>query len=140
MPAQAALTLAGLGPAVGEALAEGRLHDCVNVILSNQNGDGGWATYENTRSYSALEVPPSGTLAKVHHMLLQRAVFSEHSLPPCASSLSRRPLHSAAPSHIALCVGCLAWIMSCSCQVCVVCAPHLLRPHQPHAVHQDVWN
>ena len=54
---QAALTLARLGPMVGEPLAAGRLHDCVNVILSYQNGDGGWATYENTRSYSALEVP-----------------------------------------------------------------------------------
>jgi len=53
--AQAALTLAGLGPAFGGALAAGRLHDCVNVILSYQNGDGGWATYENTRSFSALE-------------------------------------------------------------------------------------
>lgn len=53
---QAALTLAALGPAVGEPLAAERLFDCVNVILSYQNGDGGWATYENTRSYSALEV------------------------------------------------------------------------------------
>ena len=55
---QAALTLAGLGPAVGEPLAAERLYDCVNVILSYQNANGGWATYENTRSYSALEVLP----------------------------------------------------------------------------------
>ena len=43
---------------VGAPIADERLFDCVNVILSYQNGDGGWATYENTRSYSALEVRP----------------------------------------------------------------------------------
>lgn len=54
---QACLALAELAPdKVGKAVPEERLYDCVNVILSYQNGDGGWATYENTRSYSALEV------------------------------------------------------------------------------------
>ena len=41
---------------MGCSVSAERLQDCVNVILSYQNGDGGWATYENTRSYSALEV------------------------------------------------------------------------------------
>ena len=41
---------------MGPPIPAERLHDCVNVILSYQNRDGGWATYENTRSYSALEV------------------------------------------------------------------------------------
>ncbi|GBG74115.1 hypothetical protein CBR_g17826 [Chara braunii] len=40
---------------VGEKLPEERLFDCVNVILSYQNADGGMATYENTRSYAWLE-------------------------------------------------------------------------------------
>ena len=63
MPIQAALALAELDPAqVGEPIAAERLFDCVNVILSYQNGDGGWATYENTRSYSALEVAHSPLL------------------------------------------------------------------------------
>ncbi len=54
---QAALSLAALDPAkVGAPISDDRLFDCINVILSYQNGDGGWATYENTRSYSALEV------------------------------------------------------------------------------------
>ena len=54
---QAALALAELEAArVGPPIPAERLHDCVHVILSYQNGDGGWATYENTRSYSALEV------------------------------------------------------------------------------------
>ena len=34
----------------------GRLEDCVNVILSYQNSCGGWATYENTRSFPQLEL------------------------------------------------------------------------------------
>lgn len=28
-----------------------RLHDAVNILLSYQNRDGGWATYENTRGF-----------------------------------------------------------------------------------------
>ena len=54
---QAALVLAKLDPAlVGKPIHEERLFDCVNVILSYQNAGGGWATYENTRSYAFLEV------------------------------------------------------------------------------------
>ncbi len=54
---QAALILAKLDPAlVGKPIPENRLFDCVNVILSYQNACGGWATYENTRSYAFLEV------------------------------------------------------------------------------------
>ena len=60
---QAALVLAKLDPAlVGKPLPEERLFDCVNVILSYQNACGGWATYENTRSYAFLEV-------SLHHSL-----------------------------------------------------------------------
>ena len=41
---------------VGEAISVERLSDCVNVILSYQNrSTGGWATYENTRSYAWVE-------------------------------------------------------------------------------------
>ncbi|CAN0421982.1 unnamed protein product, partial [Scytosiphon promiscuus] len=32
-------------------ISEARLHDAVNIILSYQNRDGGWATYENTRGF-----------------------------------------------------------------------------------------
>lgn len=42
---------AGLAP-----LSDGRLFAAVNVILSYQNPGGGWATYENTRSWAALEL------------------------------------------------------------------------------------
>ncbi len=41
---------------VGPAIPAERLYDCVNVILSYQNADGGMATYENTRSFHWLEV------------------------------------------------------------------------------------
>ncbi|MEW5319594.1 MAG: hypothetical protein WDW38_010738 [Sanguina aurantia] len=41
---------------VGSSVPAPRLNDCVNVILSYQNADGGMATYENTRSFHWLEV------------------------------------------------------------------------------------
>lgn len=54
---QAALALAELDEnLVGPAIPDDRIFDCVNVILSFQNADGGWSTYENTRSYPVLEV------------------------------------------------------------------------------------
>lgn len=37
-------------------ISDERLFDCVQVILSFQNSGGGWATYENTRSVSAVEI------------------------------------------------------------------------------------
>ncbi|KAK9815761.1 hypothetical protein WJX72_009078 [[Myrmecia] bisecta] len=53
---KAALALAQLDPKlVGEPIPADRLFDCVNVILSYQNRSGGWATYENTRSFAFLE-------------------------------------------------------------------------------------
>ena len=54
---QAALALAELDDKlVGPPIPDERIFDCVNVILSFQNADGGWSTYENTRSYPMLEV------------------------------------------------------------------------------------
>lgn len=41
---------------VGPPVPADRLAACLNVILSYQNGDGGFATYENKRSFEALEV------------------------------------------------------------------------------------
>ncbi|KAK9835241.1 hypothetical protein WJX81_008273 [Elliptochloris bilobata] len=90
---KAALTLAGLGVAVREPLAEGRLHDCVNVILSYQNGDGGWATYENTRSYSALElINPSETFGDI---------VIDYSYVECTSACmtALRAFATAHPDH-----------------------------------------
>ena len=37
-------------------IPEERLHDAVDVILSYQNFDGGWATYENNRGYGWYEL------------------------------------------------------------------------------------
>ena len=55
---KAALELADMDEAlVGSAIPTSRMEDCVNVILSYQNaGSGGWATYENTRSYRWVEI------------------------------------------------------------------------------------
>ncbi|KAJ4839941.1 Cycloartenol synthase [Turnera subulata] len=51
---------------VGEPLTANRFYDAVNVILSLQNGDGGFATYELTRSYSWLElINPAETFGDI---------------------------------------------------------------------------
>ncbi|KAB1212040.1 Cycloartenol synthase 2 [Morella rubra] len=50
----------------GEPLAAKQLYDAVNVILSLQNADGGFATYELTRSYSWLElINPAETFGDI---------------------------------------------------------------------------
>jgi hypothetical protein len=62
---QAALGLAALGEEVaGPAIPLERIFEAANVILSYQNHDGGWATYENTRSFHAFEVPTSEPSAR----------------------------------------------------------------------------
>ena len=64
---KAALMIAELGMKVaGPAIPAHRLYDCVTVILSYQNRDGGWATYENTRSFPILEkLNPSETFGDI---------------------------------------------------------------------------
>ncbi|KAJ6435969.1 hypothetical protein OIU84_001074 [Salix udensis] len=64
---KAALFLSKITPEiVGEPLVANRFYDAVNVILSLQNGDGGFATYELTRSYSWLElINPAETFGDI---------------------------------------------------------------------------
>jgi len=64
---KAALMLAKLpSQHVGDGIPADRLEDAVNVILSYQNACGGWATYENTRSYPMLElINPSETFGDI---------------------------------------------------------------------------
>lgn len=64
---KAALILGSMDPKhFGSSIPAERIFDCVNVILSYQNSDGGWATYENTRSYPILElVNPSETFGDI---------------------------------------------------------------------------
>ncbi|KAH6817305.1 cycloartenol synthase 1 [Perilla frutescens var. frutescens] len=51
---------------VGEALDAERLYDAVNVILSLQNADGGFGTYELARSYNWLElINPAETFGNI---------------------------------------------------------------------------
>ncbi|CAM9575647.1 unnamed protein product [Chrysoparadoxa australica] len=40
----------------GKEIAPERLYDAVNVLLTYQNHDGGWATYENNRGYGWYEL------------------------------------------------------------------------------------
>ncbi len=54
---QAALDLMALGERLaGSPVSPDKLSECVDVILSYQNSCGGWATYENKRSTTLLEV------------------------------------------------------------------------------------
>ncbi|XP_050290619.1 cycloartenol synthase-like [Quercus robur] len=51
---------------VGKSLDVKRLYDAVNVLLSLQNTDGGFATYELTRSYQWLElINPAETFGDI---------------------------------------------------------------------------
>jgi cycloartenol synthase len=64
---KAAMALKELQNIVGwNPLPLSRLDDCLDVILSYQNGDGGFATYENMRSFGFLEViNPSETFGDI---------------------------------------------------------------------------
>ncbi|PRQ36962.1 putative cycloartenol synthase [Rosa chinensis] len=51
---------------VGEAIAADQLYDAVNVVLSLQNSNGGFASYELTRSYAWLEmINPAETFGDI---------------------------------------------------------------------------
>ncbi|KAF9618159.1 hypothetical protein IFM89_000562 [Coptis chinensis] len=64
---KAALMLSKISSeAVGEPLNANRFYDAVNVMLSLQNSDGGYATYELTRSYPWLElINPAETFGDI---------------------------------------------------------------------------
>ncbi|XP_052199211.1 cycloartenol synthase-like isoform X2 [Diospyros lotus] len=65
---KAALMLSWLPSAIdaGEAIATNQLYDAVNFLLSLQNSNGGFASYEPTRSYSWLEmINPAETFGDV---------------------------------------------------------------------------
>lgn len=79
---QAALALASLGiDKAGNSISPQRLHDSVNVILSYQNPSGGWATYENTRSFHWVEVSRSDPL-DIYWKLSLKAHMLLHLAPP----------------------------------------------------------
>ncbi|XP_030942936.1 cycloartenol synthase 2 isoform X1 [Quercus lobata] len=63
---KAALLLSKIPTYVGEPLDAKQFYDAVNVLLSLQNGDGGFATYELTRSYQWLElINPAETFGDI---------------------------------------------------------------------------
>ena len=87
---------------VGEHIPPSRLEECVNVILSYQNADGGWATYENTRSFHALEIlNPAETFGDI---------IVDYSYVECSTACvtalcyfrDRFPRHRAREIHAAL--------------------------------------
>lgn len=66
---KAALALAGLQArhgCYGAAIEAARLRDAVDVILSYQNANGGWPTYELMRSFEAVEaINPAETFGGI---------------------------------------------------------------------------
>ena len=108
---KAALVLSSLaeqGLDVGPPIAAERLEECVNVLLSYQNPSGGWATYENQRSFGFLEASVFGMSGIVcsrwidnpeAHTQQAQSLPPHHSLaplppfpPPSRSSTRRRRL------------------------------------------------
>lgn len=49
------LALMPLSCVESSAYPDSRLFDAVNVLLTYQNADGGWATYENNRGFGFYE-------------------------------------------------------------------------------------
>ena len=47
--------LTPLEPKTRDQVTPERLYDAVHVLLTYQNADGGWATYENNRGYRFYE-------------------------------------------------------------------------------------
>eukprot|EP01102_Stenamoeba_stenopodia_P019914 TRINITY_DN7614_c0_g4_i1.p1 TRINITY_DN7614_c0_g4~~TRINITY_DN7614_c0_g4_i1.p1 ORF type:complete len:737 (-),score=182.30 TRINITY_DN7614_c0_g4_i1:86-2296(-) len=76
-----------------QLIDDSRLFDAVNVILSFQNEDGGWATYENTRGSPHLELlNPSDVFG---------AIMIDYSYTECTSASVRALLNFAKiyPTH-----------------------------------------
>jgi squalene/oxidosqualene cyclase-like protein len=67
-----------LVPFVDQPIAYSRLRDAVHLILSLQNDDGGWATYERTRGASLLESLNSSSLFF--------GIMIDYSFSECTSS------------------------------------------------------
>ncbi|EJK52279.1 hypothetical protein THAOC_28460 [Thalassiosira oceanica] len=49
------VVMAAVGKGVLKSIEPSRIHDAVNVMLTLQNEDGGWATYENNRGFGWYE-------------------------------------------------------------------------------------
>lgn len=79
-----------------------RLFDAVHVSLSLQNKDGGWATYENTRSYSWLEwINPSEVFGDI--MIDYSCVeCTSSSIQGLAAFRARHPGHRRAQVDTAI--------------------------------------
>jgi squalene/oxidosqualene cyclase-like protein len=83
------LNVSSLGPTAQLAAAETRFTEAVELILSLQNEDGGWATYERTRGSTWLE--------KLNATSLFADVMIDYSYVECTSAC----LQGLAPYRLA---------------------------------------
>ena len=74
-------------------MPETRLYDAANVLLSYQNKDGGWATYENTRAPSWVE--------KLNPSEIFGNIMIDYSYTECSSATVQALLkfHGQFPTH-----------------------------------------
>ena len=57
------------------------LFDTVRFLLSYQNGDGGWATYENCRGWSWYELLNPSEVGSPRNVGMKRAAGQSHQKP-----------------------------------------------------------
>jgi squalene cyclase len=78
-----------------------RCFDAVNVLLSFQNDDGGWATYENTRAPAWLELINPAEVRFTHMHAHARSLFLplSFSTPTRTFSLIFFSLPLSSPPH-----------------------------------------
>ena len=103
---KAALALADLdAAAVGEPLPDGRLCAAADVILSYQNRNGGWPTYELMRSGAALEwINPAETFG---------GIMVDYSYVECSSACM-----TALTAFRRRCALLLSLLGLCACWAC----------------------
>ncbi|CAM9482106.1 unnamed protein product, partial [Hapterophycus canaliculatus] len=74
-------------------ISEDRLQEAVNILLSYQNRDGGWATYENTRGFRWYEaLNPSETFGDI-------MIDYSYAECSCSSMTALKAFHTAYPNH-----------------------------------------
>ncbi len=79
------------GDSAAQTITPERCYDAVNVLLSFQNKDGGWATYENTRAPAWIEyINPSEVFG---------SIMADYSYVECTSASLQSLVHFRSAHH-----------------------------------------
>ncbi|TXG61146.1 hypothetical protein EZV62_012509 [Acer yangbiense] len=86
----------------GDAIPANRLYDAVNVILSLQNKNGGFATFELTRSYAWLEmINPAETFGDIM-IDYQYVECTSAAIQALKSFMKQHPTHRRKEIHVCI--------------------------------------